>query len=129
VLLPGGILVVTVPALMALWSDWDVALHHHRRYTRNELRQLLARGPFDLIHCNYINVAALPAVWLVRRFRKMRRQTGDTMGGRAEDSIPPEPLNRILRWQFVWLACQRKVRFPAGVGLLAVLRKRGEARA
>ena len=28
---PGGLLIITVPALRQLWSDWDVALHHRRR--------------------------------------------------------------------------------------------------
>jgi SAM-dependent methyltransferase len=37
---PGGVALVTVPAGMALWSDWDVALHHFRRYSRPQLRAL-----------------------------------------------------------------------------------------
>jgi 2-polyprenyl-3-methyl-5-hydroxy-6-metoxy-1,4-benzoquinol methylase len=34
---PGGVAVVTVPASMALWSDWDEVLHHFRRYSRAQL--------------------------------------------------------------------------------------------
>ena len=34
---PGARLVVTVPALPMLWSEWDVRLGHHRRYTRPSL--------------------------------------------------------------------------------------------
>jgi ubiquinone/menaquinone biosynthesis C-methylase UbiE len=120
---PGGLLVVTVPALPALWSDWDVVLHHHRRYTKRTLLALVSHPSLDLLHWNYVNVAALPAVWLVRMLRKLHKGTESTTGTRAEDSIPPEPLNNLLRWMFVTLACQRLVHFPLGVGLLGVWRK------
>src|SRR5262245_20234003 len=54
---PGGLLVVTVPALPWLWSDWDVALHHRRRYVRRDLVRLL-RGPrLELLRCSYFNTA------------------------------------------------------------------------
>ena len=39
---PGGKLLVTVPALMWLWSNNDVFNAHQRRYTREELGQKLA---------------------------------------------------------------------------------------
>ena len=34
---PGGLIVITVPALRWLWSDWDVVLHHRRRYHRRPI--------------------------------------------------------------------------------------------
>jgi ubiquinone/menaquinone biosynthesis C-methylase UbiE len=123
VLKPGGVLVVTVPALPSLWSDWDVVLHHHRRYTRRTLHALLNHPPLEMLHWNYVNVAVLPIVWAVRMLRKFRRGTNSTDGPRAEDSIPPAPLNSMLRWLFVTLACQRLIHFPLGVGLLGVWRK------
>ena len=45
---PGGVVVITVPALMMLWSDWDVALHHFRRYTRRSLLEIIPNGTFEL---------------------------------------------------------------------------------
>jgi SAM-dependent methyltransferase len=128
VLKPGGIFVVTVPALPSLWSDWDVVLHHHRRYTRESLMALFDNQPFELIHCNYVNVAALPAVWLIRKWRKLMGSDQHSNHKRAEDGIPPEPLNAMLRWQFVELACQKPMKFPAGVGLLGVWRRTAESK-
>ena len=125
VLKPGGRLVITVPALPLLWSDWDVVLHHHRRYTKTTLLALLDKSSFQVIHWNYINVVALPAVWLIRKLRYMADMFGFSASGRVEDSIPPAPLNGVLRWIFVKLACQTMIRFPAGVGLLGVWRKPG----
>ena len=46
VLRPGGKLLVTVPALMWLWSNNDVINAHHRRYSRAELNQKLAEHGF-----------------------------------------------------------------------------------
>lgn len=123
VLKPGGIAVITVPALMALWSDWDVALHHHRRYDAAKLRATVPSG-FEILHLNYINVTVLPIVFFVRKFRALKESLGFKTVSRSEDRIPPRWMNNLLRWQFVRLACQKSVQFPAGVGLLAVLRKK-----
>jgi SAM-dependent methyltransferase len=118
VIRPGGIVVITVPALQALWSDWDLSLHHWRRYNRQSFLRLLTHPLFALEHWNFINVLALPAIYLSR---KLRAITGAS--GRAEDVIPPKWLNVFLRKTFTGLANQEQVRFPFGVGLLAVLRR------
>jgi len=122
VLRSGGMAVISVPALMRLWSDWDATLHHYRRYTKSSLRETFP-GEFEILHMNYINVVALPAVYWVRKFRGLKRRLGFKTSLRSEDKIPPPWLNTFLRWLFVRAACQNAVRFPAGVGLLAVLRK------
>jgi len=121
VLRPGGHVVVTVPAMMALWSDWDVALHHHRRYARQELQALFPSGDWEILHLNYTNVAVFPAVWLVRRWQRWRHPG---TSGRAEDMVPPAWLNRLLQTVFVQLGLVRGIRFPFGVSLLLVARKR-----
>ena len=108
---------------MALWSDWDVTLRHYRRYTAASLRQVIPPG-FEIVQLNYVNVAVLPAVFLVRKFRALKLRLGLPATARSEDRIPPAWLNRFLQWLFVRLACQTTLRFPAGVGLLAVLRKK-----
>jgi SAM-dependent methyltransferase len=123
VLKPGGLCVITVPALMSLWSDWDVTLRHFRRYTRPSLLALLPAG-FEVLHVNYVNVAVLPLVWAVRKFRALKQKLGVQTVSRSEDAIPPAWINQLLRGMFVTLACQRLVSFPAGVGLLLVLRKK-----
>jgi len=118
---PGGVALVTVPASMALWSDWDVALHHFRRYSRPQLTALFPEAQWELLHVNYTNVAVYPAVWLVRKWRNwFPRQGGQA---RSEDKLPAPWLNAVLRWLFVRPAFWR-VPFPFGVSLLLVARKR-----
>ncbi len=118
---PGGVALVTVPAGMALWSDWDVALHHFRRYSRPQLKALFPPGEWELLHVNYTNVAVYPAVWLVRKWRKWFPRA--TEGARTEDKLPSPGLNALLRWLFVRPAFWR-VPFPFGVSLLLVARRR-----
>ncbi len=118
---PGGIAVVTVPASMALWSDWDVALHHFRRYHRAQLRALFPAEEWDVEYVNYTNVLVYPAVWLLRRWRKWFPAAKGA--GRAEDRVPAAPLNRGLKACFVRMAFWR-VPFPFGVSLVLVARKR-----
>jgi SAM-dependent methyltransferase len=121
VLRPGGTVVVTVPALMSLWSDWDVALHHQRRYSAPELRTLFGDSQWEILHLNFTNVVVFPAVWLVRRWQR-RRAAGTN--ARMEDVVPPAWINRILQGIFVQLGLVRGIRFPFGVSLILVARKR-----
>ena len=123
ILKPGGTMVITVPAFQALWSDWDVALHHFRRYRRPALRALLAEAGLEVVRCDYINVLAFPAVWALRKWRTLFPQPPGAGGPRAEERIPPAWLNRLLFASFTGLAAQTAVAFPFGVGLLAVARR------
>lgn len=121
VLKPGGVALVTVPALRSLWSEWDVVLHHQRRYHAAELRSLFGQG-WQVLHWNYTNVAALPAVWLVRRWQTLRGARGG-VAGRMEDKVPPAPINALLRRLFVGMGLFRRPRFPGGVSLLLLAQK------
>jgi 2-polyprenyl-3-methyl-5-hydroxy-6-metoxy-1,4-benzoquinol methylase len=118
---PGGLVVITVPALRWLWSDWDVALHHRRRYHRADLRALCRIPGAEVLHCAYINSAALPAVALVRAWRKLRPPRPGAE--RAEDRVPHPILNHLLYHAMVSPACWRWFQPPGGVSLLMVLRR------
>ena len=121
---PGGVALVTVPASMALWSDWDVSLHHFRRYEKAQLRALFPDGQWEIVHVNYTNVPVFPAVWLVRRWRSLFPVKPGAGGQRQEDRVPPSWINRLLRASFVIPAFWR-FPFPFGVSLILVARKRG----
>lgn len=120
VLRPAGLAVITVPADMKLWSDWDASLLHFRRYDRNGLLSLFDPKQWEVIHCTYTNVLAYPAVFLLRRWTKGRSRKGS----RFEDRVPAPWLNRLLR--FLFTAPAKRSWFPApfGVSLLLVARRR-----
>lgn len=118
---PGGVALVTVPASMALWSDWDEALHHYRRYSRPQLRALFPAEEWEVLHVNYTNILVYPAVWAVRKWRRIFPAAAGQV--RSEDRQPSPGLNALLCWLFVRPAFWR-VPFPFGVSLLLVARRR-----
>jgi len=59
---PNGRIIILVPAYQFLYNEIDRGLGHHRRYTRNSVKQLLSGG-FDILHTQYFNLAGI-AGWL-----------------------------------------------------------------
>lgn len=117
ILRPGGLLVATVPASMKLWSDWDVSLHHFRRYDRNSFASLFEdRRSWEPVWLNYTNFLIFPVAWIVRRCAVFRS------GRRSEDTLPPRWINQALRWVFVRQGLCR-LRVPFGVSLICIARK------
>jgi SAM-dependent methyltransferase len=125
VLVPGGVLVCTVPAHPWLWSEHDVALHHVRRYRAPELRALLQSAGFGLRRLSYYNAALFPAVAAVRLLQRLGPERPPE-AARSDVKLPPRPLNALLA---AVLGAERHVLrradLPIGVSLLAV----GEASA
>ncbi len=123
VLRPGGVAVLTAPASMALWSDWDEVLHHYRRYSLGGLRELFSESDWEIVDARYTNVLVYPVVWLVRRWRSVRRDLGASGDLRTEDRLPPAWLNRLLKAAFVGMG-RSGSRWPWGVSVLVVARRR-----
>jgi hypothetical protein len=109
---PGAHLVVTVPALPVLWSQWDVDLGHHRRYMRRQLRELVRGLPLGVSEVRYLFPELLPPA-LIRRVRGS--------GATHEFPVLPRTVDEALR--VVGSASYRGRRlWPAGTSL--VLRAR-----
>jgi len=115
----GATLIVTVPAMMALWSGWDVALGHHRRYNRSSFTRAIAGLPVQVIELSYLFPEMIPLA-VLRKW--LRRGTTGTADESAAFPDLPLPLNNALyAVGSVSLAARRRV--PVGSSLLAVLRK------
>jgi SAM-dependent methyltransferase len=117
VLAPGAWLLVTVPAVPALWSLRDEAAGHLRRYTRRSLRAVLENGGFCVERLRAYQFALLPVVAasrLVGRF---------TLQSRAAEDRPPAVVNRVLRCLNVAEA-RLDVDWPIGSSLAALARVR-----
>jgi SAM-dependent methyltransferase len=70
VLVPGGRLLVSVPAYQWAWSDHDVQAGHHRRYTRPQLVRLVEGSGMQVLRATYAFGAVFPvfvAEWARRR--------------------------------------------------------------
>ncbi len=121
---PGGRLIATVPALQWLWSEHDEALHHHRRYERNEFDARLRRAGFQIERLSFYNATLLPPIAAVRMVGNiMRRVVGPGPAPSSDVSIPPAPINEALAALFASERHMlRRGRLPIGASLIADLR-------
>jgi len=123
ILKPNGLAVITVPASMALWSDWDVAMHHFRRYDRKGLLAVFPENHWDILHINYTNTLAFLPAWFIRKLRSRKPVKAEDQANRAEFRIPPHWLNKLLCRIFVATAMWR-LPMPFGLSLLFVARRK-----
>lgn len=61
---PGGHLLVSVPAMMALYNELDRLAGHVRRYSTARFRDILARQPVEIVRLNYINPVGALGWWM-----------------------------------------------------------------
>src|SRR5690606_33215336 len=61
---PGGRLVVTVPAVPALFSERDRIVGHYRRYTKDRLRELAKAAPLKVDELRYWNITGVGPTWI-----------------------------------------------------------------
>ena len=126
VLKPGGVLILTVPAVPALWSEHDEALAHRRRYLRNSLLNALGASGMRISLLSY---AILALFWPIFLFRLLQRLTGASGRSRKTKKTAviqvPRPVNdlfvALLRLESL---AMMRAPLPFGVSLVAVARKR-----
>ncbi len=119
----GGKLLLTVPAFPSLWSPLDVMLHHKRRYTPPQLREVVTSAGFSIRHLTYFNTLLFPLA-LVRRMAAKVTRT-ETMG---DLEIPGRALNTVLKKIFeLEKPLVPKVSFPFGLSLLCWAEKTTES--
>jgi SAM-dependent methyltransferase len=132
-LAPGGALLLTVPAHQSLWSYFDDASHHRRRYEQVELQMKLKSAGYRVEYISQYMMSIFPLVWLGRRVASLikRSQKGGARNPQqthqlAVDELRVRPgVNGVLTWllsQESRLIAGRK-HLPVGTSLLAVARK------
>ncbi len=126
-LAPNGALVLTVPARKSLWSYFDEASHHVRRYESAGLRARLEENGFQVEYLSPYMMSIYPLVWLTRRLaRGQSSATAQQTQSMAEDELRIIPVvNEVLAWvlrQEARLVYRRK-RLPIGTSLIAVARR------
>jgi len=92
VLVPGGRLLLSVPAYQWAWSDHDVRAGHHRRYDRPRLVAAAERAGLEVRRATYAFCAVFPFFVAERLMRRLRR------GGTEPTGLTPVPaaLDKVL---------------------------------
>ena len=123
VLRPDGLLMVTVPAFQFLWSEHDVALHHYRRYPKQDILHLLTDEGFKIVSASYVITFSFPLIVLYRILKGMLNFLYSGTPKTSHVRLPPM-LNalfiRILAWESKLLAY---FTFPFGTSILVVATK------
>jgi SAM-dependent methyltransferase len=106
---PGGRVVLVVPALKALYGEMDRAIHHHRRYEREELVERVRAAGFEIDHLSTYNALGIPGWFL----------NGRILGRRSVPGVQAR-LNSLL---VPLLRLERHLGLPWGLSLLVVGRR------
>jgi 2-polyprenyl-3-methyl-5-hydroxy-6-metoxy-1,4-benzoquinol methylase len=61
---PGGYVLINVPALQSLFSQYDVAAGHKRRYSRKSLRAVMEACNLEIEHVGYWGFSLVPVAML-----------------------------------------------------------------
>jgi glycosyltransferase involved in cell wall biosynthesis len=109
VLHPGGHLVLLVPALKALYGTLDKHLHHFRRYSADELREVVTGSGLTIDAIRYLNRPAVPGWFLSSRILRRR--------------VMPRGQLRIFKWVMPLLKLEEQRPPGFGLSLLVLARK------
>ena len=118
---PGGAAIVTVPAHPALWSNHDVVNQHYRRYRRAQLLDAARGAGYEVSSETYFHMLPLIPAAVVRRLQRRR----PTPRVRSDLTLTPGFADGLLELPPALEArlIGRGLRVPAGLSLLAVLRR------
>jgi SAM-dependent methyltransferase len=115
---PGGKLLVTVPANRWMWSAHDAEHHHHRRYSKGELKRALRSAGFEIALLSHFNSLLFPPIAAARLVGKLTGRES------ADDGIPAPPVNRLLQSVFgLEAGLIGRVPLPFGVSLVAIVQR------
>ena len=107
----GGYVCIFVPALPALYSEFDASVGHYRRYTKTYLEHILEQSGFEIERLSYFDIVGV-IPWFVF-FKLLRKKQLNPGYIRVYDNIIV-PFSRIF---------ESIVRVPTGKNLIAVARK------
>lgn len=115
---PGGTLFVTVPAYRVLWTYHDELNHHHTRFTRQALREVMEPSGLDIGRMHYFFHWIFPIRIAIRLFE------ATTQSNSGPPRIPPRWLNQaIIKGSELEYRLLRRFRIPLGSSLLMVAKK------
>jgi SAM-dependent methyltransferase len=112
---PGGLLVVNVPASRLLFSDYDRAAGHVRRYTQGSVARLLRSCGVEALAIQPWGLLMVPLLFA----RKALLRRGKTTGAIRVGFMPPNAISRVLLHGMKNIETALPFRMPFGTSILA----------
>ena len=117
-----GKIIITVPAHMFLFGIHDRNMHHFRRYSKTNLKNLLEDSNLNILKISYFNMMLFPALILARCLDFFRKKQ-DSIGY----DLPGPFLNRIFYKLFTMEEqIINLIDMPTGASLIAVCQKKSQ---
>ncbi|MBY0403577.1 MAG: class I SAM-dependent methyltransferase [Cyanobacteria bacterium] len=104
---PDGHVVIFVPALMSLYSDYDRSIYHYRRYHKESLQKVLLAAGFEIQILRYFNFVGILGWWV--RFCLLKQKEFDKRSIGMFEKIAPF----IKAWE-------NRIPPPIGLSLVAI---------
>lgn len=112
VLVPGGNIVVYVPALNGLYGPWDKKIGHYRRYSVWRLREVFREAGLEPVELRWANFLAIPAWAAFGRGNVDDKERSGQLLSLWDRAVVPAA--RLL---------EERVRMPIGLNVLGVGRR------
>lgn len=115
-----GLFLITVPAMLWLWSARDEAAGHMRRYSKQSLKTVAEENGFEILYLNFYQFLLFPIVVVSRYLGRSGKSSSEL------EEKPGKAVNIVLGWvtSLEVKLSTLGIRFPWGSTLVAVLRKK-----
>lgn len=120
---PQGILILTVPANKALWSNFDDMAHHFRRYGKKELSETLEKNGFQIEFISHLFFFLFPPIYFFRLFRNLLKMPQRNLDEYTELKLIPIFNYFALGLMKIEKSLMSVIRFPFGSSLVAIATK------
>ncbi len=124
---PGGLVMVTTPALELFWTYNDDLAQHKRRYCTEDFQRLGELVGLKLVRTDYFMFFLSPALLLSRLlFRPRKNASPEELRGYLERThrIPSWPVNKLMGKIFsLEASIVNRVQFPWGTSILALFER------
>lgn len=125
-LIEQGTLLLTVPAGMELWSDFDILSGHKRRYTKTSLLRLLESNGFKVTFISYFGFFQYLPHIIAKKFlyKEIPRDDNELAPVKHLLEPPPPVVNTILKWSLIIESKLMSIMsFPFGTSIIVVAQK------
>lgn len=121
-LVPGGHVLVTVPAHRFLWTGLDEVLGHKRRYTRAEICRKFEQAGYQIIKASYFVFFLSPAFIIYRFFQKLKKNNAKSL--RESVLEFPKPINWLFTVTlFLEALVMPYLNLPFGTSIIVLAKK------
>lgn len=118
---PGGYVFINVPALQSLYSKFDVAVGHCRRYSKATLKSELAKAGIRKVDDRYWGLTMLPLLALRKLWLSLRSENSSTRTTVVQRGVlPPGKLAEAVLTAIMQFETSVIANPPIGTSLLYV---------